>query len=87
MEEDLGGDRPQLSYLYAVSQVKSGEPDAGVKRLEALEKSNPNVALIPEALAEAYAAMGEMEKAAHEKELAKSIGKKQNGSAVTPQPH
>lgn len=87
MEEDLGGDRPQLSYMYAVSQVRSGEPDAGVKRLEALEKSTPNVALIPEALAEAYAAMGEMEKAAHEKELAKSIGKKQNGSAVTPKPH
>lgn len=87
MEDDLGGDRPQLSYIYALSQVKSGELDAGVKRLEALEKSNPNVALIPEALAEAYAVMGEFEKAAREKELAESIGKKQNGSAVTPKPH
>jgi tetratricopeptide (TPR) repeat protein len=86
IEDDLGGDRPQLSYIYAVSQVKSGELDAGVKRLETLEKSNPNVALIPEALAEAYAAIGEMEKAAREREIAKTIRKRQNGTVSTPKP-
>ena len=86
MEDDLGGDRPQLSYIYAVSQVKSGEFDAGVKRLDALEKSNPNVALIPEALAEAYANMGEIEKAARERDIAKTIRKRQDGSVSTPKP-
>lgn len=87
MEDDLTGDRPQLGYMYALSQVKSGESDAGVKRLEILQKANPNVALIPEALAEAYANMGENEKAASERELAKAIGKKQNDAVSTPKPH
>jgi predicted Zn-dependent protease len=79
--EDLLVDRPQLSYIYAVSQIKSGESEAGVKRLEVLEKANPNIALIPEALAEAYAKLGETEKAAHEKEIARAIGNKQAATA------
>jgi predicted Zn-dependent protease len=77
----------QLSYIYAVSQVKSGESDAGVKRLEALEKADPNVALIPEALAEAYANMGENEKAARERAIAKAIQNKQTGTAAPLKPN
>jgi tetratricopeptide (TPR) repeat protein len=85
MEDALAG-RPQLSYIYAVSQLKSGESDAAVKRLEILEKSNPDVALIPEALAEAYAGMGEVDKAAHEREIAKAIRKRQDGAVSIPKP-
>jgi len=73
MQEALA-DRPQLSYIFAVSQIKSGESAGGVERLEALERANPDVAAIPEALAEAYASLGENEKAEREKELAKAIG-------------
>ncbi len=85
--EDLLGDRPQLSYIFAVSQVKGGEADAGMQRLEALEKANPDVALIPDALAEAYANRGENEKAAREREISKAIQSKQTGATLTPKPN
>jgi tetratricopeptide (TPR) repeat protein len=76
MEQSLDGS-PQLSYIYAVSQVKGGEYTAGVSRLQALENANPNVALIREALADVYANAGEPEKAAREKEVANAIKERQ----------
>jgi tetratricopeptide (TPR) repeat protein len=85
MEDSLAG-RPQLGYIYAVSQVMSGESDPGVKRLEILEQANPDVALIPDALAEAYANMGEIEKAVREREIAKAIRNRQDGTVSTPKP-
>jgi len=72
MERLLGG-KPQLNYIYAVSLLKSGQINAAVERLEGLEKANPEIAVIPEALSEAYAGEGENEKAARQKEIAREI--------------
>jgi tetratricopeptide (TPR) repeat protein len=47
---------PRLSYIYAVSLVKTGKPEAGIERLKALEKASPNSSEIQAALAEALAA-------------------------------
>jgi tetratricopeptide (TPR) repeat protein len=77
-------ERPQLAYIYAVSLVKSGNPAAGIERLEALQRTNPDVAVIPEALSEAYASVGKSEKAAQERELAKAIQK--SAAVPTSQP-
>ena len=85
MAELLAG-RPQLNYIYAVSQVKSGDTSAGVKRLEDLEKANPDIAAIAEALADAYASLGEKEKAAREREIAKTLKGKQAGPAAPLKP-
>ena len=71
--ESSPGASPQLDYIYAVSQIRSGEMDAGVERLEALERANPEIAPIAEALAEAYAARGQSEKAGLAKRRAESL--------------
>jgi predicted Zn-dependent protease len=86
MEQFLEG-RPQLSYIYAVSQVKCGESAAGITRLENLQKSNPNVTLIPTALAEAYASVGLKDKAEREREIAKAIQNEQTGTNTPPKPN
>ena len=80
MEAQLGASA-QLGYIYAVSQIKTGEKDAGVKRLEALEKDNPEVALIPKALAEEYRRSGRFDEAARQEQLAESIQIKQPKSS------
>ena len=86
MEGFLDG-MPQLDYIYAVSQLKTGEPAAAIKRLEALEKANPDIASIPEALAEAYASVGENEKAARKRELANAMQKKDSPPSSPAQPN
>jgi tetratricopeptide (TPR) repeat protein len=80
--KELLGDRPQLNFIVGVSEIKSGESAAGVQRLEELEKANPEIAAIPEALAEAYASLGQNEKAARERELAKAIASRQSDSGT-----
>src|SRR6202789_711562 len=45
---------PLLAYAYAESQVKTGDIDRGVYRLERLEEADPNLAAFPVALGEAY---------------------------------
>lgn len=86
LEQSLDSN-PQLGFIYAVSEVKSGETAAGVTRLLNLKKTQPNVALIPEALAEVYSSMGENEKAAREREIAKAIQDKQPGTTTLSKPN
>jgi tetratricopeptide (TPR) repeat protein len=76
--------QPQLHYIYAVSQVKSGEIADGVARLEKLQQTNPSVAIIPEALAEAYTRLGDREKADQERKLAQAIRDAAQPSTLQP---
>src|SRR5207237_10162053 len=46
---------PGLGYAYAVSLVRAGDYNDGVRRLQVLEKSNPNNADVHMLLGEAYA--------------------------------
>lgn len=69
---------PQAAFVYANSLVKSGQTAEGIQRLTALEKAHPEIPDVHRALAEAYAASGEKQKAAEEFEAAKSA------SAATP---
>jgi tetratricopeptide (TPR) repeat protein len=48
-------DDPGLSYAYAVSLVKTGDYTEGVRRLQLLDKANPNSADIHMLLGEAFA--------------------------------
>ena len=52
-------DDPGLSYAYAVSEVKTGAYNEGIRRLRALEKTNANSADIHSLLGEAFADQGE----------------------------
>ena len=54
---------PLLSYAYAESQIKTGDIDRGVDRLERLEEADPNLAVVPVALGEAYASQKQYQKA------------------------
>lgn len=54
--EAKGGTALQLQYAYAKSLIETGDLSGGVRRMEALEKTNPNVADIHRTLGEAYAA-------------------------------
>lgn len=63
---------PQVAFVYANSMVKSGQTAAGIERLMALEKAHPEIPDVHRALAAAYAASGEQQKAAEELEAAKS---------------
>jgi tetratricopeptide (TPR) repeat protein len=54
---------PLLAYAYAESLVKTGEVDRGIYRLEHLEKADPNFAVVPVALGEAFASQKQYQKA------------------------
>lgn len=51
-----GSEAPQLQFAYAESLVHTGDLQAGLTRLLALEKANPNVGTVHRAIGEAYAA-------------------------------
>jgi tetratricopeptide (TPR) repeat protein len=57
IEKEVDAD-PGLSYVYAVSLVKTGDYTQGVGRLKLLEASNPNTAEIHMLLGDAYADQG-----------------------------
>ena len=54
---------PLLAYAYAESLVKTGDVDRGIARLENLETGNPNLAVVPVALGEAFATQKDYPKA------------------------
>jgi tetratricopeptide (TPR) repeat protein len=54
---------PLLAYAYAESLVKTGKTDQGIARLESLEKADPNLAMVPVALGDAFASQKQYEKA------------------------
>jgi tetratricopeptide (TPR) repeat protein len=54
---------PLLAYAYAESLVKTGDVERGVYRLEHLEKADPNLAIVPVALGEAFASQKQYQKA------------------------
>jgi tetratricopeptide (TPR) repeat protein len=54
---------PLLAYAYAESLVKTGDIDRGVYRLERLEEADPNLAVVPVALGEAFASQKQHQKA------------------------
>jgi tetratricopeptide (TPR) repeat protein len=54
---------PLLAYAYAQSLVKTGDADQGIARLERLEKADPNLALVPVALGDAFISEKQYEKA------------------------
>ncbi|MGH9615181.1 MAG: tetratricopeptide repeat protein, partial [Acidobacteriaceae bacterium] len=45
---------PLLSYAYAESLVKAGNPDEGIDRLQRLEAAHPDFEMAPAALGEAF---------------------------------
>jgi len=57
---------PVLAYAYAVSLTKSGDYNAGIRLLQALELAHPDDANIHKALGEAFGAHGNYAKAAEE---------------------
>ncbi len=54
---------PLLAYAYAESLVKTGDADQGIARLTNLEKADPNLALVPVALGDAFASQKQYQKA------------------------
>src|ERR1700679_80891 len=54
---------PLLAYAYAESLVNTGDTDQGIARLESLEKADPNLAMIPVALGDAFASQKQYQKA------------------------
>jgi len=54
---------PLLAYAYAESLVKTGNTDQGIARLESLEKADPNLAMVPVALGDAFASEKQFQKA------------------------
>ncbi len=54
---------PLLAYAYAESLVKTGDVDHGIVRLESLETANPNLAVVPVALGQAFATQKDYQKA------------------------
>lgn len=54
---------PLLAYAYAESLVKTGDVDQGIVRLENLETADPNLAVVPLALGQAFAAQKDFQKA------------------------
>lgn len=59
---------PQVEYVYAASLMKAGQREAGIERLEAMEKKNPSIPDVHRSLGEAYAQGGapDQQKAAAE---------------------
>jgi tetratricopeptide (TPR) repeat protein len=64
---------PQLAYIYAASLVKTGNEDAGMKRLLGLEKADPKVTDVHLALGEIYAAHKDFAHAIPELRLATEL--------------
>ncbi len=54
---------PLLAYAYADSLVKTGEVDRGIDRLQRLQTTDPNMAVVPIALGEAFASQKQYQKA------------------------
>lgn len=54
---------PLLAYAYAESLVKTGNMDQGISRLESLEKADPNLAVVPVALGDAFVSQKQYPKA------------------------
>ncbi len=54
---------PQMQYVYAESLVKTGEVSPGKARLEALEKTHPEIAEVHRALGEVWELQGDCRKA------------------------
>lgn len=61
---------PQVAFLYADALVKTGQRQAGVERLTALEKEHPDVPTVHIALGEAYLAGNQARKAVGELQTA-----------------
>jgi predicted Zn-dependent protease len=61
---------PQIAYVYADSLVKTGQRDAGIARLAALEKQNADVADVHRALGEAYMDSPDKQKSMEELRIA-----------------
>ncbi|MBB6145852.1 tetratricopeptide (TPR) repeat protein [Silvibacterium bohemicum] len=49
---------PLLAYAYAESLIKTGDHEAGLDRLQAIEREHPNLAVVHKAIGEELAAQG-----------------------------
>ena len=57
---------PQAEYVYAESMVRTGRIASGAERLQALEKSHPEIPDVHRSLGEAFAQQGEKQRALEE---------------------
>jgi tetratricopeptide (TPR) repeat protein len=57
---------PQMQYIYGDSLVKTGLVNAGVERLQALEKAHPEIPEVHRSLGEAFEAQGDKQRAQDE---------------------
>jgi len=64
---------PGLAYAYAVSEVKTGAYDQGIRRLRVLEKDNPNSPDLHSLIGEAFVDQGEYAEALEEYRKALTI--------------
>ena len=71
-------DDPGLGYAYAVSLLRAGDYNQGVRRLQALEKANPDSADVHMLLGEAYAEQQDYATALDEYRRSLAINPKQS---------
>jgi len=64
---------PLVAYAYADSLVRTGDVDDGIERLQRLEAVNPNLAVVPIALGEAFASEKQYQKAEAQFQMALRI--------------
>jgi tetratricopeptide (TPR) repeat protein len=71
---------PLLAYAYAESLVKTGDVERGIYRLELLEAADPDLAIVPVALGEAFASQKLYQKAEAQFRAALRINQTDNNS-------
>ena len=71
---------PQAEYIYAESMVRTERVASGVERLQALEKSHPEIPDVHRSLGEAFAQQGEKQRALEELRTAIQLSPSDAGS-------
>jgi tetratricopeptide (TPR) repeat protein len=71
---------PQAEYAYAESMIRTGQIASGAERLQALEKSHPEIADVHRTLGEAFAQQGEKQRALEELRTAIQLSPSDAGS-------
>lgn len=78
---------PALGFLYAKALVKTGDLHQGIGRLVALERSNPESAILHQELAEAYRKNAQPDDANREMELYQRLQSKHSSREQVTQPN
>src|SRR5438445_8360350 len=71
---------PQVEYVYAESMVRTERVASGAARLQALEKSHPEIPDVHRSLGEAFAQQGEKQRALEEIRTAIQLSPSDAGS-------